>query len=101
MVQSNIDRKIRTYRDYWSTHWQSLYDIQQEDTPENNMFFDKAWKNVTEEEIIEMSDQLSEEMGGWVFHQKVDFNNPTPHIKIHSEHPALMSDWIERNERKK
>ena len=23
----NLERKIKTYRDYWSKHWQSLYDI--------------------------------------------------------------------------
>ena len=35
----NIERKIKTYKNYWSSHWQSLYDIKQEDTSENNMFF--------------------------------------------------------------
>ena len=39
----DLERKIRTYRDYWSQHWQSLYNIPQEDTAENNMFFDKPW----------------------------------------------------------
>ena len=37
----DLGRKIRTYRDYWSQHWQSLYNIEQEDTAENNMFFGK------------------------------------------------------------
>ena len=35
----DIARKIRTYRDYWSKHWQSLYDIRQDDTAENNINF--------------------------------------------------------------
>ena len=37
----NLERKINTYRNYWSQHWQSLYNIMQEDVAENNMFFDK------------------------------------------------------------
>ena len=97
----NIDRKIRTYKNYWSKHWQSLYDIEQEDTVENNMFFDKKWSDVTENDITDLSLKLSKEMGGWVFHSKVDFNNPTPHISLESSHPESMSEWIERNERNK
>jgi glycosyltransferase involved in cell wall biosynthesis len=76
----DIPRKIRTYRDYWSQHWQSLYDIRQEDTAENNMFFDKPWSEVTEEEIEEMGKRLAEELGGHVFHSKVDWSRPTPWI---------------------
>lgn len=77
----DIPRKIRTYRDYWSRHWQSLYDISQEDTAENNMFFDKPWSEVTEEEIEEMGKRLAEELGGHVFHSKVDWSRPTPWIE--------------------
>ena len=47
------------------------------------------------------AERLSKEMGGWVFHSKVDFNNPTPYIKLESSHPESMSEWIERNERNK
>lgn len=77
----DISRKIRTYRDYWSQHWQSLYDIRQEDTAENNMFFDKSWTEVTEEEIETMGKRLADELGGHVFHSKVDFSKPTPWIE--------------------
>ena len=77
----DIPRKIRTYRDYWSKHWQSLYDIQQEDTAENNMFFDKAWSEVSEEEIDELGARLAAEFGGHVFHSKVDWSRPTPWIE--------------------
>ena len=38
----DLERKIRIYKDYWSQHWQSLYDIEQEDTPENNKIFEKS-----------------------------------------------------------
>ena len=93
----NINRKIRTYKNYWQKHWESLYDIKQEDTAENNMFFDKPWSEVTEKEMDEMSRKLSSEMGGWVFHSKVDFSKPTPHVTIEREHPEVMKKWIDRN----
>ena len=86
----NISRKIKTYKNYWSQHWQSLYNIKQEDTIENNMFFDKKWSDVTDSEIDELASKLSNEMGGWVFHSKVDFNNPTPHIVCDQSEPIFM-----------
>ena len=78
----DIPRKIRTYRDYWSKHWQSLYDISQEDTPENNMFFDKAWSEVTENEIENLGKKLGDEMGGRIFHEKIDFTQDFPSITL-------------------
>jgi glycosyltransferase involved in cell wall biosynthesis len=86
----NLERKIKTYKNYWSKHWQSLYDIKQDDTPENNMFFDKSWEDVSNQEIEEMAKELKEKMGGWIFHSKVDFNKPTPHISIEREQPEIM-----------
>ena len=90
----NIGRKIRTYRDYWSNHWQSLYNIKQEDIAENNMFFDKPWEEVSEKEIDDLSEKLSSEMGGWVFHSRVDFNNVTPYVDVELEIPEVMTDWV-------
>ena len=78
----DISRKIKTYRDFWSSHWQSLYNIKQEDTPENNMFFDCEWSSVTDEMIEDLSKKLAKETGGHVFHSKIGWNNPTPSIKI-------------------
>ena len=63
-------------------HWESLYDIKQEDTPENNMFFDKAWSDVSDEEIAALATKLASKTGGHVFHTKIDWNNPTPSITI-------------------
>ena len=88
----DLSRKIKTYKNYWSQHWQSLYNIDQEDTPENNMFFDKSWSEVSDEEIDALATKLSEKMGGWIFHTKVDFTKPTPHLKIDRKQPKLMID---------
>lgn len=65
-----ISRKIRTYRDYWSAHWQSIEAKSTDDRAESNMFFDVPWSEVTESMIEEKAKQLAQETGGWVFHEK-------------------------------
>jgi glycosyltransferase involved in cell wall biosynthesis len=93
----NIERKIKTYRDYWSKYWQNLYNLQQDDIPENNMFFDKSWSDVTDSEISDMARRLATEMGGWIFHRKLDFTIPTPHLTCATTPPKIMREWITRN----
>ena len=78
----DIERKIKTYRGYWQRHWESLYDIRQEDTAENNMFFDSPWSEVTDEMISSLAKRLADETGGHVFHAKVDWSKTTPHLSI-------------------
>jgi len=90
----DIERKIKTYKTFWSRHWQSLYDISQEDVPENNMFFEKEWSNVSETDIKELADKLEKEMGGWIFHRKVDFTTPTPWITVEKDHPEIMKEYL-------
>ena len=77
----NMERKIRTYRDYWQRHWESLFDIRQEDSADNNMFFDKPWAEVSDEDIRQLADKLAKELGGHIFHRKVDWKNKVPHIE--------------------
>lgn len=91
----NLPRKINTYKNYWSKHWQSLFNIKQEDSAENNMFFDKRWEEVTSEDILQISERLQDDMGGWIFHRKIDWKNPTPSVIIEgSTHPEVMSEWV-------
>jgi len=78
----DIERKIKTYKNYWSSHWQSLYNIEQKDTPENNMFFNKCWKDVTDDDIKNLAKVLAEKTGGHIFHSKINLNNPTPSITV-------------------
>tara|TARA_R110000851_G_scaffold107051_1_gene227020 strand:+ start:12917 stop:14896 length:1980 start_codon:yes stop_codon:yes gene_type:complete len=91
----NLERKIKTYKNFWQNHWESLYNIKQEDTPENNMFFDKSWEDVTEDDIKVLAKRLKENMGGWIFHQKVDFTQTTPHITINKKPPGIMHEKSE------
>ncbi len=84
----NIERKIRTYRDYWQSHWLSLYNQQVDDIPENNMFFDKSWKDVTNDDIEKLSHQLAAKTGGHIFHSKWK-GHSTPSIACRKKVPSL------------
>ena len=88
----DLERKINTYKNYWSKHWQSLYNITQEDTADNNMFFGRPWSEVSDEDIAKLAIDLKEKMGGWIFHSPVDFNQPTPHLTIEFDQPAVMRE---------
>jgi len=77
----DIKRKILTYKNYWQKHWESLYGISQDDTAENNKFFDKPWSQVTDAEIDELAKKMSKELGGHIFHSKIDWSRPTPWIR--------------------
>jgi hypothetical protein len=61
------------------------------------MFFDKAWADVTDEEISEMAKKLGEEMGGWIFHRRVDFDQPTQHVQLKLDLPESVRKWAEDN----
>jgi hypothetical protein len=86
-------RKIKSYRTFWQRHWESLFNVKREDTAENNMFFDKPWSQVTDQEIDELADRLQRDMGGWVFHSRIDFNRKTPHISVLFTHPVVIEKW--------
>jgi glycosyltransferase involved in cell wall biosynthesis len=89
----DMGRKIRTYKNYWSKHWNSLYNQSIADTQDNNMFFDKSWKDVTESEIDALAERLTKEMGGWIFHTRVNFSHKTPWINVMKQRPASMWNW--------
>jgi len=86
----DIERKIKTYRDYWSQHWQSLYDISQEDTAKNNMFFECPWSEVTEEMIKSKAEELKSKTGGWIFHNKWK-GQCVPHLSLEVDLPEDIS----------
>lgn len=88
----NLEQKINNYKNYWTRFWQSMYGEEQEDTPEKNMFFDKAWAEVTDKDITDLAYKLESELGGWIFHQKVNFDTPTPWMSVKVTHPDIKSD---------
>ena len=96
----DIERKINTYKNYWSCHWTSLYNQPQEDISKNNKFFDKKWSDVSSEEIKHLAIKMKNELGGWIFHHRVDFSKPTPWIKIEKNQPKIMTTLSSLNEEK-
>jgi len=93
----DLKRKVLSYKNFWSKHWASLYNKTIEDVAENNKFFDKPWSEVTDEEIDNIVVRMKEEMGGWVFHDRINFKKPTPWMKIHKGHPIIMNKWLEKH----
>lgn len=92
----DIERKTYTYKTFWSKHWSSMFNNPTEDIPENNMFFDKCWSDVSDEEIVKISERMDNELGGWVFHSRIDFSKPTPWYYVKSGHPTVMKDWLDK-----
>jgi len=77
----DIERKIRLYRDFWTRHWAVLEGKEYVDTAKSNMFFDKPWSEVTDEDIKTRAKQLAEGTGGHIFHSKWT-GHPTPHMTL-------------------
>ncbi len=90
----NIPKKIKQYKLHWATFWKSQYRHDAEDTADNNVMFDKPWSEVTDEDIDSLGTKLAEEMGGWVFHEKVDFSYRIPHIQINRTHPEVVKELL-------
>ena len=61
------------------------------------MFFDKKWEDVSDEDVKKLASTLAKDMGGWLFHQKLDLSRPTPHINVKRTIPNVMKEWVERN----
>ena len=59
----NIANKIGQYKLHWGKFWKSMYRLDSEDTPENNVMFDKSWSDVTDDDINALSSKLAEENG--------------------------------------
>lgn len=86
----DMGRKMRLYRQYWTSHWRSLYNQTLEDTADTNMMFDVPWSEVTEEMIDARAKELTEKLGGWIWHRKWDGVTLTPHIKCNRTQPKVM-----------
>lgn len=66
----DFERKIRLYGDYWTRHWNSLYGQNLADTAETNMFFDKPWSQVSDQDISNLAKKLTDNTYGWIWHRK-------------------------------
>jgi glycosyltransferase involved in cell wall biosynthesis len=89
----NLERKIKTYRDYWGKHWKSLFDQEVVDTPKNNMMFDCKWEDVSDEMIKERAKSMKKKLGGWIWHNKWDGEQETHHISLNINLPKIIKEW--------
>ena len=88
----NLERKIRLYKNYWTSHWQALYGNEVSDTADSNMMFDLPWSKVTDEMIEKKAEELKMMTGGWVWHQKWR-GQCLPHINCVKTSPKIMGEW--------
>jgi len=88
----DIERKIKLYRNYWTRHWETLSGKTYEDTGDTNMMFDLPWSQVTDEMIKLRAQELSSELGGWIWHKKWDGKTKTHHITVNKGQPKIMLD---------
>ncbi len=90
----NIERKIHTYKGYWAKHWKALYNLEVEDTPNNNVMFNCSWKDVSDETIKEKAKELSEKTSGWIFHSKWEGQNIRG-ITTSRSLPIFIQKWVD------
>ena len=82
----DLSRKIKLYKNYWTKHWNSLYNKSLEDSADTNMMFDLPWSQVTDEMIETRAKELKGSTGGWVWHRKWH-GQRTPHITVDVSEP--------------
>lgn len=86
----DLERKIKLYRDYWQSHWLSLWGKDVADTAENNMMFDVPWSEVTDDMIHNLATELAEKTGGHIWHTKWSSEKCTPHLITSRTQPKFM-----------
>jgi hypothetical protein len=64
-----------------------MYNLDTDDTAENNVCFEKPWSEVSEDDIKVFAQRLEEEKGGHIFHSKVDWNKKVPWIELKKKGP--------------
>jgi len=92
----DLARKIQHYKKFWRKFHASMYNLEVEDTAENNVMFDKPWSEVTDADIAAKVEQLKV-IGPRSFHHKIDptqkgftfaYNGPIPEslLRWHEKH---------------
>jgi glycosyltransferase involved in cell wall biosynthesis len=95
---SNIPRKIRNYRDFWSKFWNDMYD----EPVEQQYFKGKKMEEVTDEDVIaEAKNVIAQGDPELAFYKhSVEVHgrqfNKVPLFKLERSQPAVMSEWIKR-----
>jgi hypothetical protein len=88
----DLERKIKLYRDYWTSHWVQLSGETYVDTAESNMMFDVPWSKVTDQMITDRAKEL-QQTGGHIWHSKWN-GQTTPHIRSTRTQPKFISGFF-------
>ena len=47
-----------------------------------------------------LAKKMKNNLGGWIFHRKIDFDKPTPWITLtEKNHPRIMNKWVKEHEK--
>lgn len=95
----DIERKLKTYKNFWANSWASLYGEKSEKT--NPMFPDIDNSKITDEMIKDYSSKIEQETAGWIFHKPWDgsFVFGLSVENTGATHPSYVSEWIKQKER--
>lgn len=90
----SIYSKMVKYKLFWNDSWISLYN---EKRPEGyNPFFDKPFKDVSEEEMQIMAKKLERETSGHIFHTPYR-GEKTNSIQVYKDIPEVAKEWADEH----
>lgn len=67
----DLKRKIEHYREFWPKFHASMYNLEDPDTAERNVMFDKPWRQVTDQDIKLKAEEIFC-LGPRTFHHKMN-----------------------------
>ncbi len=91
----NLDRKIRHYRKFWPKFHASMYNLEKVDSPERNVMFNKAWAEVTDEDIEKKAQEL-DALGPRSFHTKMSTDKKGSTMPFLRPIPEKLVKWAEK-----
>lgn len=95
----DLNRKIQNYKDHWHNFHNSMYNLNREDTAENNVMFNKPWSTVTKRDISKMAKKLFAN-GPRIFHEKQeDWSGEVIKLPYPESVPRSVTRWFNNNVR--
>lgn len=92
----DLRRKISHYKHHWRSFHNSMYNLNKEDTADNNVMFDKPWKKVSFGDMSEMADILLKN-GPRFFHSKErEWKGSTVALPNGLNPPDSVLQWAKR-----
>lgn len=93
----DFKRKIMHYKKFWNKFHKSMYNLDIEDTAENNVMFDKPWSEVDNQDILKMSEKFKK-MGPRSFHHKQNNWNGLTFNLEKSQVPLEIKNWAKKRD---